>query len=408
MTDLTPLPGRWLSGAVDRWHRLDVTVRDLPLALLHLGLGLVPVLREYGTQLGGLPARPLDGWALLAMALLTLPLAVRRRWPLVCVLVVSGGFALAQLLAYPSFASNAFPVVLLSTGAHLARRRALVAGGLAAAYVVLAMTLDRLGGDERLDEYVTFFVAVAVFWGAGAWLRSTRAADAEHRLRLAEEARAVERARIARDLHDVVTHHVTAMVVQAESARYLTGAPDRLEQTLDAVTGTGRRAITDLRHLLDVLDPGHDGPTTGGHPSRTLSTGELDALVEQTRQAGQPVELVREGTQTRDSGSAELVAYRVVQEALTNALKHAPGAATTVRVRHDEREISVEVTTASGGGPRSRVGQQGGGRGLAGLRERVTAVGGALAAGPTDAGGFAVRARIPSGAPAPSTTAAHA
>src|SRR5690606_28150635 len=156
-----------------------------------------------------------------------------------------------------------------STGVHLARRRALVAGLLAAAYVALAVTLDRLGADERPDEYVTFFVALAVIWGGGAWLRSTRAADAERRLRVAEETRTAERSRIARELHDVVTHHVTAMVVQAEAARYLTAAPDRLEQTLDAVTGTGRRAITDLRHLLDVLDPGHEDTAPG--PARTPS-----------------------------------------------------------------------------------------------------------------------------------------
>lgn len=405
MTDLTSSPGRWLSGALDRWHRLDVTVRDLPLALLHLGAGFVPVLREYGTRLGDLPARPLDGWALLAMALLTLPLAVRRRRPVVCVLLVSGGFALAQLLAYPSFACNAFPVALLSTGVHLARRRALVAGLLAAAYVALAVTLDRLGADERPDEYVTFFVALAVIWGAGAWLRSTRAADAERRLRVAEETRTAERSRIARELHDVVTHHVTAMVVQAEAARYLTAAPDRLEQTLDAVTGTGRRAITDLRHLLDVLDPGHEDTAPGA--ARTPSTGELDTLVEHTRQAGQPVELVREGTPAHDSGSAELVAYRVVQEALTNALKHAPGAATAVRVRHDEREITVEVTTAAAADLRRRA-PRGSGRGLAGLRERVDAVGGALAAGPTAGGGFAVSATIPTGAPVPPAAAGRA
>ncbi|MFI9487820.1 histidine kinase [Promicromonospora sp. NPDC052451] len=389
MIDLRPV--------LDRWHRLDVTVRDLPLGLGLAAAAFVPVLRDYGTQVGGLPARPVDAWAVLAIALQCLPLAVRRRWPAACVALVSSGFALAQLLAYPSFAGNALAVALVSTGAHLARRRLAVAGALGAGYAVLAVALDRRGGTERPDEYVTFFLALVLTWGIGAWLRSTRAAEAERRLRVAEDTRAAERTRIARELHDVVTHHVTAMVVQTEAARYLTAAPDRLEQTLDAVTDTGRRAIADLRNLLDVLDPGHDGP------ARAPSTGDLHALVEQTRRAGQPVELAEHGTPSPASGSAELVAYRVVQEALTNALKHARGSRTVVDVHYDEREIGVEVVTAVPGpqeglpGPVANRPPGRGGRGLAGLRERVGALGGELGAGPDAHGGFVVSARIPTG-----------
>lgn len=116
-------------------------------------------------------------------------------------------------------------------------------------------------------------------WGIGAWLRSTRAAEAERRRRVAEDTRNAERTRIARELHDVVTHHVTAMVVQAEAARYLTTTPERLDQTLTAVTDTGRQAITDLRHLLDVLNPDH------GTEAATPSARGLRTLVEQTRRA---------------------------------------------------------------------------------------------------------------------------
>src|SRR5690606_9069178 len=134
------------------------------------------------------------------------------------------------------------------------------------------------------------YLLAAAAWTIGAWLRSTRAAEAERRLRVAEATRTAERARIARELHDVVTHHVTAMVVQAEAARYLTGSPERLEQALEAVSDTGRRATTDLRHLLDLLNPDH-GPET-----RTPPVGRLLTLVEQTRRAGQPVEFSEEGT----------------------------------------------------------------------------------------------------------------
>ena len=144
-------------------------------------------------------------------------------------------------------------------------------------------------GRRAWPDSSTFYLALALAWGIGAWLRLSRAAEAERRRHVAETTRAAERTRIARELHDVVTHHVTAMVVQAEAARYLTAAPERLDQTLTAVTDTGRRAITDLRHLLDLLNPDH------GTEPRTPSVGELHALVEQTRQAGQPVEFTEDG-----------------------------------------------------------------------------------------------------------------
>ena len=220
--------------------------------------------------------------------------------------------------------------------------------------------------------FVTFYLALALAWGIGAWLRHTRAAEAERRRHVAEATRAAERTRIARELHDVVTHHVTAMVVQAEAARYLTAAPDRLDQTLTAITDTGRRAITDLRHLLDLLNPDH------GTDPRTPSVGELHALVEQTRQAGQPVEFTEEGTPAESTGSAELVAYRVVQEALTNALKYAHGSRTAVHVRHGD-----EGDHRGGQHRRLRLARRvpgGSGRGLAGLRERVDVLGGEFSA----------------------------
>ena len=217
-----------------------------------------------------------------------------------------------------------------------------------AAYAALAVLLGRDGSTEGGSGFVTFYLVLAIAWGIGAWLRQTRAAEAEHRRLAAEAARAGERARLAAELHDVVTHHVTAMVVQAEAARYLTAEPDRLDRTLTAVTDTGRRAISDLRHLLDVLDPGHDA-----NP-RTPTVGELHDLVEQSRQAGQPVEYVEEGRPLADGSSAEIAAYRVVQEGLTNALKHAHGSRTVVRVQHGPDDITVEVSTDGPGSLRPR------------------------------------------------------
>ncbi|MFE2061536.1 sensor histidine kinase [Streptomyces sp. NPDC059467] len=399
---------RQLSGW---WHRLDVRVRDLPLGLLLLAGSFLPALHGKGTEVGNLPTRPFDALALLALGLECLPLAVRRRWPAVCLALVSAGFAVDQLRGYHSVAGTALPLALISTGAHLERHRRAAALVFSAAYVPLAVALYRLGsGGETVTGFVTFYPVLVLAWGAGAWLRANRIAEAEHRRRVAEDTRTAERTRIARELHDVVTHHVTAMVVQAEAARYLTAAPERLDQTLTAVSDTGRRAIADLRHLLDLLNPDHgDGRGTDGlgtdglgTGARTPHTGGLLTLVEQTRQAGQPVEFTEEGTPTQSAGSADLVAYRVVQEALTNALKYARGSRTSVRVRHGGKEITVEVGTDGSGkdGSGSAAASPGGsGRGLAGLRERVAVLGGEFSAGHAPDGGFVVRARIPAGNP---------
>ncbi|UJW31991.1 histidine kinase [Saccharothrix sp. AJ9571] len=345
---------------------------------------LVPALHSQGTQFGGMPARSYDLLAIVAIAFQCVPLAVCRRWPVLCLAVVVLGFAIDQLRGYHSFAGTALPVAMLIASSQLQRRRRTTALALTTAYVLLGVTFELLGAGESPAEYVTFYLALVFAWGIGAWWRSTRLAEAERRLRVAEETRAAERARIARELHDVVTHHVTAMVVQTEAARYLTTEPERLDRTLTDVAGTGRRALTDLRHLLDVLNPDHG----------TRADGLLD-LVEQTRRAGQPVEFTEQGTPAQLSGSAGPVAYRVVQEALTNALKHAHGSPTSVQVHHGDREITVEVSTDGSGS--ETVSPGGSGRGLAGLGDRVGVLGGDFSAGRSTGGGFYVRARIPAG-----------
>ncbi|SFK65994.1 Histidine kinase [Streptosporangium canum] len=207
-----------LRRVTDLWRRCDVVVRDLPFGLLLAVASLLPALHGKGTQVGDLPTRPFDALAFVVIALECLPLAVRRRWPAVCLALVSLGFALDQFRAYHVFASNAMPIALISAGAHLERHRRVTVVLLSMAYVPLALALGRLGATERVEGYVVFYLALALAWGIGAWLRSTRAAEAERRRHVAEATRAAERTRIARELHDVVTHHVTAMVVQAETA----------------------------------------------------------------------------------------------------------------------------------------------------------------------------------------------
>ncbi|MFI1990947.1 sensor histidine kinase [Actinoplanes sp. NPDC020271] len=377
--------------AVERWRRLPVPVRDLPLALALALASLAPGVNSHGTQLGDVPTRPLDAFAVAVVAVECLPLAIRRRWPAAGLALVSLGFATDQLRGYHTLAATALTIAVFSAGAHLERYRRPTVLLVTVAYVQLVVALSGTGAAESPAGFVTFYAGMAALWWFGANLRTGRAAEAERRRAVAEASRAAERARIARELHDVVTHHVTAMVVQAEAARYLTARPERLEQTLAAITGTGRRAVSDLRNLLDLLNPEH-----GGEP-RTPSVGELRALVEQTRQAGQPVEFTEDGGPPQTAGSTEVAVYRVVQEALTNALKYAHGSRTVVHVLHAQGGTTVEVSTEGAGSGHASPG--GSGRGLAGLRERVGVLGGEFSAGRGVDGGFVVRARIPAGSP---------
>jgi signal transduction histidine kinase len=382
----------------DLWRRWPVAVRDLPLALAFAVTPLVPSLHNNGTQMGTLPDRPFDALAVAVVALESLPLAIRRRWPAACLALVSLGFAVDQLRGYHTVAGTALPIALLSAGAHLERRRRLTVVLASAAYVPLAIALSRQGATEGVGGFATFYVVLALAWGVGAWLRQSRHAEAQRRRHVAEATRTAERTRIARELHDVVTHHVTAMVVQAEAARYLTAAPERLDETLTAITDTGRLAITDLRHLLNVLNPDHGTPS-GPPGEATLGPtvpGDLRDLVEQTRRAGQPVEFLMEGSPRQTDDGVEVAVYRVVQEALTNALKYAHGSRTAVHVRHGSQEILVEVSTDGSGSGSTSPG--GSGRGLVGLRERVGVLGGEFSADRRDGGGFVVRARIPASA----------
>jgi len=371
-------------------RRIDGAVWFLLVGLFLFAGSLVPALQSHGTRFGGMPDRPYDALAIVAIALQCGPLAGCRRWPAACLALVSLGFAVDQLCGYHSFAGTALAFAVLTMGSRLARRRVVTALLFSAAYVAFALVFPVLGAGEPLSELVTFYLAMVFAWGVGSWLRATRAAEAERRRRVAVDTRAAERTRIAGELHDVVTHHVTAMVLQAEAARYLGMRPERLDETLTVVTDTGRRALIDLRHLLDVLNPDH-GPGTP-------RADGLRSLVERTRRVGQPVEFTEEGTPAVATGSAGPVAYRVVQEALTNALKYAHGSRTSVQVCHGEREITVEVSTdGHAGGTDGSPG--GSGRGLAGLRERVDFLGGDFSAGRNPGGGFYVRARIPAGSP---------
>ena len=206
---------------------------------------------------------------------------------------------------------------------------------------------------------------------------STRAALAE------------ERARIARELHDVVAHSVSVMVVQAGAARQvMSTSPQQSLEALRAVESTGRDALTELRGLLDVL--GNDG---GMNLAPQPGMEQVDRLVQRVREAGLPVKLQVEGTRRPLPVGVDLAAYRIVQEALTNALKYSGLAPTIVMLDYREEELKVEVLDEGSGAP-PRDGAETG-RGLAGMRDRVALFGGTLEAGPRPVRGYAVRAWLP-------------
>ncbi|UBU17985.1 sensor histidine kinase [Nonomuraea gerenzanensis] len=226
------------------------------------------------------------------------------------------------------------------------------------------------------------------------------------RERAAGAAVDAERARIAAELHDIVSHNVSLMVVQASAAReVLPTMPGTAETALRAVEAAGRDAMTELRHLLGLLAPAPDGEDShGGELAPQPGLGQLGALADRIAFAGLPVEVRISGEPRPVPAGVEVTAYRIVQEALTNALRHGEGAKAEVSVRYTDQYLRVEVlnsgpsvltgTARRGGGERGP-GGDGGGRGLLGLRERVAVYGGDLDARRRLGGGYRVRAKIP-------------
>jgi signal transduction histidine kinase len=323
------------------------------------------------------------------------PLIWRRRFPIACYLAQ---FACALLtLRTPMLASIvALFVGIYSCGVYSRRRwLSLVVPVASAGLLEIAFPSAT---PEVPSALVLLLVGVAL-WLAGNTIRERQerlSALQERALRLERErelaavvAAADERARIARELHDVVAHSVSVMVVQGGAARtLLTRQPERAAAALRSVEASGREALDELRRMLGLLTDQASRPTLDPQPG----LGQLDALVGRVGEAGQPVALRVEGTPRALPPGLDLTAYRILQEALTNALKHARGARTDVLVGFDEHELRLEVLDA---GTASGAVANGTGRGLAGMRERVAVFGGSLETGDRPEGGFAVRARLP-------------
>jgi signal transduction histidine kinase len=312
------------------------------------------------------------------------------------------GFLPIDDLIAPFLALIALPY---GAGAFLDGRRAVGALALAlTAFAVVTANMTTTG----IGDYLFAGAIVAGSWFAGRTVRvrGQLAAELHEAAQRAEEARdeealravAEERRRIAREMHDVIAHSVSVMVVQAGGARrILDRDPARAVQAAERIEETGRAALSEMRRLLGVLHP-DDEEAAARAPQPTLaSVGEL---VARAREAGLPVSLTVEGEERPLAAGVDLAAYRVVQEALTNALKYAGHAETAVRVRWGAEALELEVVDhGPGPGGQARAGGEhagrGTGHGLIGMRERVRVYGGELTTGGRRGGGFAVRARLP-------------
>jgi signal transduction histidine kinase len=369
--------------------------RDHPFATdFLLGLTLAAlVLSDIFTSGGYLTG---SNWVYVPVAvLMTVPLAWRRHAPLVVVALVMGAFAAQSLILDPTPTPDVelIPALIAaySVAVHGERWVAFVGGGLS-----LAAGLVWLGVDDFLLPIVTFGGA----WFAGRLVqkRQLYAQAFAERARVLERERdanarvaaAEERVRIAREMHDVVGHSVSVMVVQAGAERLALGEErPATREALLAIERTGREALAEMSRLLGILRKEGEGLSLAPRPS----LAQVDVLVQTVRDAGVPVELRVEGEQTDLPPGVDVSAYRIVQEALTNVVKHAGPARASVVVRYGRRTIEVEVADD---GRRSFNGNTAG-YGLAGMRERVELHGGTLEAGSRSEGGFRVKARLPLG-----------
>ena len=335
----------------------------------------------------------------------TLPLAWRVRYPIATVVVITAAGGLLVAVAAPHQAP--FEVFIgsvlasYSISAHTAGgRRWLGLGlmfGVGLPFMVAADSNGMASGNALAP--IAWLTGA---WAVGAIIRGRRLRTAELELLTAELAQqrdlqaqaavAVERGRIARELHDVVAHNVSMMVVQAGAAdRVLEGDQPDVRRALAAIAGTGRETVDEMRLLLGVV---RSDEGAGLSPQPGL--GDLDQLVSNVRSAGLHVDLRVEGERSPLSPGVDLSAYRIVQEALTNVLKHTETARVEVTVRYANDAVQVEV--CDDGRPREPT--AGGGNGLIGMRERVAMLGGEFRAGARRDGGFAVFARLPIAGPA--------
>lgn len=342
---------------------------------------------------GPMAGIPFAGLGLLVIACVAL--YWRRAYPLP-VLAATGALTIvASGIGYTDFTELApgftMLVALYSVGRYVDDERW--------SYVGLAGSFAVVGFDHLIGEITAVavgfgFVVLSVVWYIGRRLRERAERSEElRRERAADSDRAVqaERTRIARELHDVVAHRVSLMTVQAGAAKTVAAEdPQAALRAMEAVEHAGRQALDELRHLLGVLRPSADGVPLGPQPGLT----DVPRLVDQFREAGLDVSLSVSGATTDLPARVDLSAYRIIQEALTNVLKHAgPGAQSDVRISIDVSAVAIQISDDG----QAAASLPGSGHGIMGMRERALLLGGSLTAGPRAAGGFRVAAHLPIG-----------
>ncbi|HTJ72400.1 MAG TPA: sensor histidine kinase [Actinospica sp.] len=347
------------------------------------------------------------GWWSFAQLVIGAPIVVRRKYPVAVFWTIIGIGAFQVLTpAFISASDLAVPVALYSLAAYRPRRHSLV--GLAVCLFGAGVAIFRIhpNGDHNSDvvlwafAYCVLASPMVIAWVAGDSMQYRRSYYVEleekaqrlerERDQQAQIAAATERARIARELHDVVAHNVSVMVVQAEGAAYaMDSAPENTRKALGAIAETGRSALVEMRRLLGVLR------AQDGEADRAPQPGidQLEDLLEQVRTTGVTVEFKVEGVPVELPQGVALAAYRIVQESLTNARKHGgPAVSACVGMHYNEQELRLWVKDNGRG---SKAPTDGQGNGLAGMRERVAMFGGQLSAGPLLEGGFQVEAVLP-------------
>ncbi|MFE0461058.1 sensor histidine kinase [Kitasatospora sp. NPDC058965] len=395
-------------------HRLNAWLRRHPM-VVDGGWAAVVMLLSAVSDMNN------HGWRLAAYLVITVTIGVlmtvRRRWPDLAVAVGTGlAFAQLGLHIYPDASSIGY-LVFAYTGAAFgstwASRVALV-GSLLAGPVTIARFEGYGGGDtpgghslaQRLFVAGLMSTPFILCWAWGRLTRVRRAyltelEDRAARLERERDAQAkvavaAERARIARELHDVVAHNVSVMIVQADGAAYvMDSSPAQAKEALGTIAATGRQALVEMRRLLGVLRSADAAEEYVPQPS----VEELPELLEQVRTAGLPVEFSTSGTPRELPRGVELTVYRIVQEALTNVRKHGgPNVSARVAVDFGDRDLNVLIEDDGRGSTDeqlTRGGADGMGHGLIGMRERIGMVSGSLDAGPRPGGGFRIRAVLP-------------
>jgi signal transduction histidine kinase len=334
----------------------------------------------------------------LLIAAAFLPLALRRRFPVTVLMITAAAAALYEVTANPpSFTTIGVLIALYTVGVFTDRRR-LLAWGAVAGVVLLAASLPELSSELFGADAVrnTAVLLAAALLGDGTRSRRDYVAEVEQRALDAERTRDEEakrrvdeeRLRIARELHDVTAHSLSVIAVQSGAATHvLDSDPEEARRSLVAIRKTSRDALQELRAMLGVLRGSEDDAAP---LAPTAGLARLADLVRPLEDAGVPVEVVIDGPADDLPALVDSSAYRIVQEALTNVLRHAPTGRVRVTIAHDGDSLSLEVLDD---GPATGAAAEG--HGIAGMRERAQALGGTFDVGPREGGGWRVAARLP-------------